>query len=205
MMLIGAFFVAASTLYQCMSSRRGPTPADIVNDILPGKEENLNVTGQDGAELRQGEVILDTAFSSDWTVTSNENGKILTNKDRVSICQSYVVPIADYNRLVEKSGTIEQALQDTMEATLKLIAPPGAGFSARTTPLFNEIGPPARIGNRLEGSITMGARSSRQVQIVVWTFNERYAANLNCARVNADASDTSLLERMARAYRFKQG
>jgi len=206
MMLIGAFFVAATTLYQCLSSPRSVDPsnvAEVVNELFPGKKDQFYSLGDTGAELRHGNVILSIAFSNDWSIRTDGKQKILTHKDKSSICHSHVIPVAEYNQMVQEYETLGRALRTMMQEAMKLAAPPGAEVSARVTKLFEEAGPPLRIGNRVIGSMTLGERTARQVQISVWTVNADNAANLNCARVNADASEMSLLEEMARAYRFK--
>ena len=221
MALIGMFFVVSLVLYQCAVSSNPrtsvnqpasgyrPTASEVAEIVAPAAKVQPLVKGgaeprQDkgGAELQHDDVVVSTGFSGDWSVRNDGRQKILTHKNGESICQSLVIPISEYNAMLQEAGSLENAQRAIMDAAMEQVAPQ-AKRSATVTKLFQESGPPIRVGSRVEGSVSVRGRTARMIQITVWTANAKNAASLTCARVGTDASDTTMLEQMVRAYKFK--
>lgn len=204
MTLIAVALIFATMLYQAFSlltAHAPPTATDVAGWLVPRKEIQKNLPEVTGAELQHRRVVLSTAFTDDWSVRTDGSKTVFAHKDNASICQSHVGPVAEFDEMVKTSNTLGEALRTMMQTAMELIAPPNAAVSATSSKLFEEEGPPLRAGYRVVGSLTLGASSAKQTQIVVWTVNADSAANLNCARV--DGNETPLLMEVAKAFKFK--
>jgi hypothetical protein len=205
MAIIAFVLIAALSLFPLLlnsptsrptSGRGGEIVADIV--IPQKKSESPNLPSDSSfIELEQSGTTIKTGFPRGWSRRVDGRQIILTRGDEV--CQSLVIPLAEYDAMVTENG----GLVASQKGLIELTAPPGARVSADAAPLFDETGPPARTGVRVIATIRVGNRTTRIQRLVVWARNASYAAGLTCARLGTDTTPSRDLEAAIRGYTIK--
>lgn len=219
--IVGLSFVIIAFFINALFTRHSdpiPEPADQIADLViptdkdqsrnkvtePPDAKGVTSPNADGPMimLKHGPVTMVSGFPSDWSIRSEGRQILITSPSKSFICQSLVIPKAEYADMLAQVDNDIVQLQHEIFSMAGTALPPTAALSVDVAQTFHEAGSVTRTGIDGIVEITAEGQTIRNTNRVVWAVGDQDAASLSCAKLKENRSEEKIILDSIQKYTF---